>query len=361
MKAQIYRLSLVIVTIFASLIPMSVGAQTNTYTSIIMTDVLSGDPIVGGAFTTDLQVSITNSATPEVGIEGVEIWMPFNANAVTVDDCDDNPANGIQVQVKNGFFDGSLAIGANDVYIGTGSMPATAPPDCFDFANPGCIHVAASHTDGSGPVTSKTGTVATITWGGVADGATGIGIAVEGTGDPPGSVLSNSDGQPIPINSISVPDITIVKAGTINGIVWRQGAQTGHANTEVTAVATGEGVIATTKTAGDGTFISPLQVPAGGDYVVNAHYAGYLQSQKSSIHVVGAAVDIGATKLVGGDVNGDNCINILDIVSIIGVFDTTSWPANEPKDINDDGTVNILDLTLAAGNFTRCGPTTWAY
>ncbi len=146
---------------------------------------------------------------------------------------------------------------------------------------------------------------------------------------------------------------------SIQGSAQRQGAQTGHANTIVTAGIDGGEIIATTKTTEDGTFISPLQVPAGGDYVVNAHYAGYLQSQKNSVHVEETAVDVGATKLVGGDVNSDNCINILDIVAIIGVFDTTSWPASEPKDINDDGAVNILDLTLAAGNFTRCGPTPW--
>ncbi len=165
----------------------------------------------------------------------------------------------------------------------------------------------------------------------------------------------------IPISAGADLNGPSIQIGTIQGSAQRQGAQTGHANTIITAGVDGEEVIATTQTTADGAFISPLQIPVAGDYIINAHYDGYLQSQKNSIYIEGTAVDIGATQLVGGDVNSDNCINILDIVSIIGVFDTTSWPASEPKDINDDGTINILDLTLAAGNFTRCGPTTWAY
>jgi len=94
----------------------------------------------------------------------------------------------------------------------------------------------------------------------------------------------------------------------------------------------------------------------GSTYTVNASYPGYLQSQKGSVY---ANVNIGPTKLVGGDVNADNCINILDIVSIVGKFGQTGLPVTDPQDINDDGTVNIFDLTISAGNFGRCGPTTW--
>ncbi|MBE9508079.1 MAG: hypothetical protein IMY86_08500 [Chloroflexi bacterium] len=355
MRVRTLSLSLAIVVILATLVPASVGAQApNTYTSIIVTDVLSGAPVVGGIFVTDLRVSITNSATPQVGIMGVEIWLPFDSAIVTVDDYDDNPANGTQVEIKNGFFDGSLVIGANEVIIG--AMPPTAPTDCT--AAGACVHVALSHTGGSGPVTNKAGVIATISWAALAVGSPAIGIAVVPPGVPPGSVLSDSDGLPITINSTSVPTIAVIDAGTINGIVHRQGTQTDDAGTALVALAVGDGVAATGATAADGSF--SLAVPLGSTYIVNASYAGYLQSQKSSIYVVGATVNIGTTTLVGGDVNSDNCINILDIVSIIGKFGMTGLPATDPEDINDDGTINILDLTIAAGNFTRCGPTTWA-
>jgi hypothetical protein len=81
--------------------------------------------------------------------------------------------------------------------------------------------------------------------------------------------------------------------------------------------------------------------------------------------------DIGWHDLEGGDVNGDGCINILDVVGIIGDFgdvvDTPCYiscpecPADSALsnvapsyDVNGDCRVNILDLTQAAGNFGLC-------
>jgi len=347
----------VVIALVALLLP---GASTpaladgpNTYTSIIVTDVTSGAPVVGSIFTTDLVVSITNNATPEVGVMGVELWVPFDATVVTVDDYDDNPANGTQVEITHGFFDGELVVGANEVFYAPPAIPH--PPECDTAA---CVHIAVSHTGGSGPVTNGSGPVATVTWAGVATGPSGIGVALVGTGVPPGSVLSDPDGQPITINSVSVPTIAVIDAGIIEGVVERQGSMTDHANVDVVAIATGNGVIASTTTAADGSFSLP--VPLGATYTVQASYNGYLDSQKNSVYVVGATVDIGTTTLWGGDANNDNCINILDIVSIIGKFGLSGLPASDPEDVNDDGVINILDLTMAAGNFGRCGPTTWA-
>lgn len=81
--------------------------------------------------------------------------------------------------------------------------------------------------------------------------------------------------------------------------------------------------------------------------------------------------DIGWHDLEGGDVNEDGCINILDIVQIIGGFgervETPCYvpcvecpPSAPPSnvapqcDINGDCRVNIFDLTQAAGNFGLC-------
>jgi hypothetical protein len=79
--------------------------------------------------------------------------------------------------------------------------------------------------------------------------------------------------------------------------------------------------------------------------------------------------DIGERILEGGDVNKDNVVNILDIVRIIDSFNGTCAasdccvpfedcpcpsPAVDPAppcDINGDCCVDILDLTQAAGNF----------
>jgi hypothetical protein len=51
--------------------------------------------------------------------------------------------------------------------------------------------------------------------------------------------------------------------------------------------------------------------------------------------------------LLGGDVNGDAKIDILDIAYIGARFGGQDALA----DLNQDGTVNILDLVLAATNY----------
>ncbi|MEA3338341.1 MAG: dockerin type I domain-containing protein [Chloroflexota bacterium] len=80
---------------------------------------------------------------------------------------------------------------------------------------------------------------------------------------------------------------------------------------------------------------------------------------------------IGWHDLEGGDVNEDGCINILDVVQIIGEFGemvespcyvpSAECPLDPPPanvapacDLNGDCRVNILDLTQAAGNFDLC-------
>jgi hypothetical protein len=162
-------------------------------------------------------------------------------------------------------------------------------------------------------------------------------------------------------NGFFVPDVTVTYSGTITGtiegLVRRQGTQTNYAGIEIVAIAAGDGVTATTTTSADGDFV--MTVLMSGTYAVAASYPGYLRAQRGSISVAGAAADVGPTMLVGGDVNADNCINVLDFVSIVGRFGLTKLPASDPYDVNDDGTVNILDLTIAAGNFTRCGPMPW--
>ncbi len=356
MRVRVLGLSLIIVAILAAPIPAFVGAQPSEAdgidTSISVTDVLSGVPLVGQNFTTDLQISVTSVVTSEVGVLGAEIWVSFDPTVVTVYDFDGDAGNGTQVEIQNDFFDGSPVIVANEVFYDT---PTIAHPTECDTQ--GCVHFSVNHVGGSGPVTNTTGAVATIAWVAQALGSPDIGIPVVGTGVLPGSVLTDPDGQIVPIGSISVPDITVTDVGTIEGIVERQGTRTDHAGVEVIALAMDGRVVATATTAGDGSFT--LEVPLGGTYDISASYPGCLRANKSSVCVAEDPVDVGSTKLVGGNVNTDNCINILDIVFIIGDFGLTGLDASNPQDINDDGTVNILDLTIAAGNFSRCGPTAW--
>ena len=351
MKVKVTGL-LLIAAIIVILLPASAGAQSpGTETSIIVTDVVSGAPLVGKNFTTNLEISIV-TGTAGTGVMGAEIWVSFDPAVVSVYDVDGDPNNGTQVEITNDFFDGTLVIVANEVFYDTPTIPH--PPECDTQA---CVHVAVSHIGGSGAITNKTGSVAIITWSALTTGSPGIGIPVVGDGVPPGSVLSDPDGQTIPINDVSVPNITVTHPGTIEGSVTRQGTPTDNGGVKITARGVDGGGYVTATTTSEGFF--SLEVPLGGSYVVQAGYPGYLNAYKSSVSVDGAVTAVGATKLLGGEVNNDNCINILDIVSIIGDFSLSGLDPANPHDINDDGTINILDLTIAAGNFSRCGPTAW--
>lgn len=85
----------------------------------------------------------------------------------------------------------------------------------------------------------------------------------------------------------------------------------------------------------------------------------------------GDVQDIGWRDLEGGDVDGDGCITISDIVRIIGDYgevvgapcyiQCTECPPHYPPpnvapscDLNSDCQVNVLDLAQAAGNFGLC-------
>ncbi|MBN1249083.1 MAG: carboxypeptidase regulatory-like domain-containing protein [Anaerolineae bacterium] len=331
--------SLVLIFVLTvSLLPQMVLAQApNYYTSIIVSDVTSGAPVVGGMFTTTVSLSVTNNASPQEGVMGADVYISFDPAIVSVDDADDNPANGVQVSISTEFFGSYVFVAANEI---------VSP--CPNDAALDCVHIALSHS--GNPITNKTGKIATITWGGMAAGPAGFGI-------DPDSVLADEDGQEFPINSTSVPAITVVAAGMLEGHVLRQGTRTDHALSDVVAYNSGGGVIATAQTDATGYFT--LTVPLGGTYLVQAWYNGYLKAQKSNVYVVGATVALGTTTIPGGDVNSDNNINILDIVTIISRYGSTGAAATDPADINDDGTINIFDLTIAAGNFGTYGPLTW--
>ncbi len=340
--SRLFRLVLIAGLAALSIVSGSASAQSpNTYTSIVVTDITSGAPIVGGVFTTHVNVSVANSGggTP-TAVQGVEVYVGFDPAVVNVVDFDNNPANGVQVEIRTGFFT-SMQTGINRV-----EMPCSAA-----IARPACVHIAVSQTTGG--VTNGSGAIAAIRWAGIAPGPAGLLVQA------PPSVLSDPNGMPVTINNASAPSITILVPGTIVGVVTRQGRTAGgHAGAQVSALSTAGAVVAgPVPTAPDGSFA--LVVPLGSTYTVLSSYPGYLAAQKSSVYVVGATVDVGSTQLRGGDVNGDNCVNIFDLVIVASWFSLGSPPAPDAVDINDDGVVNIFDLTITASNFSRCGPTTW--
>jgi hypothetical protein len=94
-----------------------------------------------------------------------------------------------------------------------------------------------------------------------------------------------------------------------------------------------------------------------GFYTITVAKEGYLGavSERPVKMTVDAVVDLGEITLIGGDVNGDNEIDVRDLSYVAWHFDE-----RDPKaDINGDGIVDIFDLSLIAGNFGRTGPVEW--
>jgi len=105
----------------------------------------------------------------------------------------------------------------------------------------------------------------------------------------------------------------------------------------------------------DGHFSIP-DVPAFASadtsaYTVEATFPGYL-SAKTSLDLTSAplptAVTYSALRLLAGDLNGDNRVNIFDLAIIGGQYGSAG---SLTGDVNGDGKVNIQDLSLASGNF----------
>jgi len=71
--------------------------------------------------------------------------------------------------------------------------------------------------------------------------------------------------------------------------------------------------------------------------------------------MVDATVSLGEITLIGGDVNGDNEIDVRDLSYVAWHFDETTSDA----DVNGNGIVDIFDLSLIAANFGRKGPVEW--
>jgi uncharacterized repeat protein (TIGR01451 family) len=92
-----------------------------------------------------------------------------------------------------------------------------------------------------------------------------------------------------------------------------------------------------------------------GQVTLHVSHPGHLDAVATVKAVPNVHLDMGEIELLGGDVNGDNQIDILDI-SYIGYRFSS---ADARADVNGDGIVDILDLSLVGANFGRAGPVHW--
>jgi hypothetical protein len=114
-------------------------------------------------------------------------------------------------------------------------------------------------------------------------------------------------------------------------------------------------VIANTPLNPDGTF--SLTAPTG-NYILLISAPGHLSAQKPVTLFAGQPVNIAASNLPVGDINADNSIDALDLISLGAAYETTS-PQPFTVDLNGDGFVDLFDLTLLARNWRNTGPITW--
>ncbi|HDQ74169.1 MAG TPA: hypothetical protein ENN19_19055 [Chloroflexi bacterium] len=140
---------------------------------------------------------------------------------------------------------------------------------------------------------------------------------------------------------------------TIYGTVWLQGRQD-HTGVDVwlsesSCPIEDEGTALKTSTNALGQF---SVVSSKAFQCLEVKHACYLSGQKSDPQGY-----TGRIKLPGGDVDGDNCVTILDL-SLVGSRNGTQNPSPSCADVNGDGVVNIYDLVITAGNYGKCGPIT---
>ena len=91
-----------------------------------------------------------------------------------------------------------------------------------------------------------------------------------------------------------------------------------------------------------------------GDYaiIVNAENAdGFADPVQTVITVAGEEEKPVTKPKLAGDVNGDNSVNIFDLVMVAGQFGKSG--AGLSGDVNGDSSVNIFDLVMVAGNFGK--------
>ena len=297
----------------------------------------------GETGTSQILVSIAN----DPGVHGVEVHLKFDEAKLQVVDAD-SVLTGVQIAAEGGLF----PLGDEQVVV-------------QEVDNPnGTILFAVSRKDGDSVQNATDAAIATITWQAAVDCNT-----VTQEECSPVSVvdalMSDADGYAITVD-IEPPGNVCYDGkglGCITGSVQLQGRYPDripdHSGATVTAEKDGV-VVASDTTDASGNFTLDDLTPED-TYEVSASMYPYLDSANGSVVAGEVCTDLGATKLLGGDVvppqaEEQDIIDMFDIAYIAFRF----LGADTTADVNGDSVVNILDLTVAAANFERTGPTPWA-
>lgn len=148
-----------------------------------------------------------------------------------------------------------------------------------------------------------------------------------------------------------------IAGGTISGLaklekVYPSDPEPDHSGTEV-KVYHGNDVLGTASTNSDGSY-TVNDLPAGSFTLSFTHTGGSWKRAFKTVNVtMGKATDAGTVTLYLGDMNGDDTIDILDLLWMVPMLD---GPVNEETikaDVNCDGEIDILDLLRVVPNIEK--------
>lgn len=311
--------------------------------SMALSSSLPGPMLVGDEIAFDLSFAVDQI---EPGVSGADIYLGYNPALVTPP----TSSGAAAAEVLPDFF-GVSNFSINEV------LPAA---QCPGGATP-CVHLVVA-----GPAqASQSGVAARFHFRALAQGTVCFSILQSTMVDANGFQVEHTRATDL---------CRTIQGRTTGGTILRQGVPAnpnpgGGSLACAKVTATGAWAYGPVTSNAAGVYNLP-NLPTG-TYTVRATYSGYLPSEKTGIAISANAltITIETVTLRGGDVNGDNAINILDIGSIIskfgrasvtvGSYSAASCGGDEAVDINDDGLINISDLAIAAGNWGLVGPTRW--
>jgi hypothetical protein len=245
---------------------------------------------------------------------GVDFRLTYDPNLVEVIDANPNEP-GIQVAL------GSVFDGAQPLVV-------------TNEAGNGVIHLVAT-LQAPSPAFSGTGSLINITWQGNNPGETPLIFEEVKLADP--------QGQPLSVTSQN-GQLQVGSGILLRGQVQLQ-ARLDYSG--VTVATAGQAV----QTDTEGRF----ELESAEAYQLTVTAPGFLSARAEGTVPVGSdTFDLGTVVLPGGEVTGDDRIDILDLVIIASHFGSN----DKNIDINGNGLVDIYDLTVAAVNYGKNGPVT---
>ena len=108
-------------------------------------------------------------------------------------------------------------------------------------------------------------------------------------------------------------------------------------------------------TLADGSF--SLSLPPG-TYPIRAGHAGYLSAERQ-ITVGEAPLPLPVVSLLGGDVDNNGTIGLLDLLILGRDYGLETPPADLRADVNGNGVVDLPDLLMLGANYGLAAPQPW--